>query len=380
MLIRLYIKMKNLLNYGKYFLFPTDDKKLTRPLHRQLLIIFFLIGWIFEVFASSSSQVALSVATLNVENDQSQRQLISNAMQQVLVKIVGSQKVLKAPFAPRMVSSAQTYLKSYRYTEKEGERLFVAEFDQEKLVKTLIDEGQSIWGNPRPDTLLWLVVEEDYQRHIVTEEYKGNTLSSMLRVAEKRGLPLSLPLMDLNDAERITSADIWGRFVYSLRTASERYGAENILIARLFRSDPEQALWRIDWTHIHNDVVTSGEHNVISREAVIKEWINAYADKLGESYAVIPRTNDDNQISITVSIANINSLAQIVAVEKYLLAMGSVQSTRLSQVKGSIATFDVTLLGNESDWQNLITLQQRLIPINDNTDELATVLPYYWNG
>ncbi|HCD28963.1 MAG TPA: hypothetical protein DER02_15680, partial [Gammaproteobacteria bacterium] len=50
-----------------------------------------------------------------------------------------------------------------------------------------------------------------------------------------RGLPLTQPISDLQDAMAISANAIWGRFVGEISTASARYQASVVLVGRMSR-------------------------------------------------------------------------------------------------------------------------------------------------
>lgn len=58
------------------------------------------------------------------------------------------------------------------------------------------------------------------------------------------GLPVSIPLMDLDDNMAVNATDVWGRFADPILKASQRYGAEMVVLGKL---TPEGDKWSIDW-------------------------------------------------------------------------------------------------------------------------------------
>ena len=77
------------------------------------------------------------------------------------------------------------------------------------------------------------------------------------QTAKERGVPLSLPLMDLTDNVNISTYDVWGRFVEPLRKASTRYGVDNIIGARVYRNDASAI------PDLPENVVPSGTVNLL---------------------------------------------------------------------------------------------------------------------
>src|SRR5258706_15949695 len=55
----------------------------------------------------------------------------------------------------------------------------------------------------------------------------------LLAVADERGLPVTLPLLDVQDLRAVTFADVWGGFEDRVAAASARYRADALLIGRV---------------------------------------------------------------------------------------------------------------------------------------------------
>src|SRR5258706_5789879 len=55
----------------------------------------------------------------------------------------------------------------------------------------------------------------------------------LLAVADERGLPVTLPLLDVQDLRAVTFADVWGGFEDRVAAASVRYRADALLIGRV---------------------------------------------------------------------------------------------------------------------------------------------------
>ena len=103
--------------------------------------------------------------------------------------------------------------------------MFLAvQFDANAVQRLLQDAAVPMWSGSRPVTLMWLAYEQDYNRQVVAtstpmdQPVKHNLMQQMHR----RGLPVVLPLMDLEDEMRVSASDIWGRFPEPVINASSR--------------------------------------------------------------------------------------------------------------------------------------------------------------
>jgi hypothetical protein len=95
-------------------------------------------------------------------------------------------------------------------------------------------------------TLLWVAVDGGQGERAVlpaagappdTTQEMADLLESIrtsnTAIADQRGLPITLPLLDLEDMNQIEFADVWGGFEQSLLPASTRYGADAVLVGRI---------------------------------------------------------------------------------------------------------------------------------------------------
>ena len=189
--------------------------------------------------ASATVQIETHVGQVQVE-DQSQKtqqQASKEALKQVLIKMSGTSTASENAGVKAAIRSPGQYLRSYRFDDKKGKLYYIAEFDQQALLTLLRREELPVWGNRRPETIVWLAVEKDTGQRAIVEETQSNAISNAIReTALSRGIRVSLPLMDLTDNQAIAVYDIWGRFPQALSKASSRYSVDYVIGARLYRN------------------------------------------------------------------------------------------------------------------------------------------------
>ncbi|OJF68264.1 hypothetical protein BK026_05410 [Alteromonas sp. V450] len=204
---------------------------------------------------NAAQQVMVNEAQVMVD-DQSQRtqqKALKQALSQVFLKMTGSSSVLNNEGIRAALSSPQSFLRSYRFAFENAKTYYVAEFDKQKLTTLIQQELLPLWGDRRPETIVWLVEEgASDNRTILDESMDSDLKNSLIQTAKQRGVPVSLPLMDLTDSVNITTYDVWGRFIEPLRNASVRYTVDNIIGARIYRNDPSNV------PKLLNDNVTPG--------------------------------------------------------------------------------------------------------------------------
>ncbi|GFD82613.1 hypothetical protein KUL118_54750 [Tenacibaculum sp. KUL118] len=194
----------------------------------------------YTTLVEAAQRVVVNEAQIQVDDQSQKTQQAAQkkALRQVFVKMSGSTRVLENAGIRAALTSPQSLLRSYRFAFENGKTYYVAEFDQTKLSELLQREMLPLWGDRRPETIVWLAKEDESDARIILDESLNTELQHALKqTAKERGVPLSLPLMDLTDSVNITTYDVWGRFAGPLRTASVRYNVDNIIGARVYRND-----------------------------------------------------------------------------------------------------------------------------------------------
>lgn len=234
----------------------------------------------YSAVTHAAQRVVVNEAQIQVE-DQTQRTqqaALKKALKQVFIKMSGSESVLDNAGVRAALTSPQSLLRSYRFAFDNNRTYYIAEFDQAKLNEILQRELLPLWGDRRPETIVWLAQEDENETRAILEESLDTELQRALKqTAKERGVPLSLPLMDLTDSVNISTYDVWGRFAEPLRKASLRYSVDNIIGARVYRNDPNAI------PDLPENVVPSGTvesiDNVLNDEAQTKR----YDDQLNDS-------------------------------------------------------------------------------------------------
>jgi len=219
----------------------TGTRKTMKSYHSLLPTCAFGFIFIIASFTASATQrIVVNEAKILVEDQSSraQQKASKQALREVFLKMSGSTQSLSNAGVKAALASPQSLLRSYRYSYEGNQTFYIAEFDASKVAEILQREMLPLWGDRRPETLIWLAVQDKNENKIIIDESLELPIAEALKTtAQERGLPLSLPLMDLTDNVNITTYDVWGRFIEPVREASRRYSVDNIIAARLYEND-----------------------------------------------------------------------------------------------------------------------------------------------
>ncbi|AMJ86181.1 DUF2066 domain-containing protein [Alteromonas sp. Mac1] len=438
--------------------------------------------------AHATQHVVVNEAQIPV-SDQSQKtqaNAVKEALTQVMVKVSGNTTVLQNPGVRAALRKPEAYLRSYRFSYSGNETFYVAEFDKTKLTELMKREGLPLWGERRPETIVWLATETDDNERIILDESSPTPVGEMLvHTAKTRGVPVSLPLMDLTDSANISIYDVWGRFVQSLTASSQRYGVDNIIGARLYKNAPgempsipeglpassnayqdgsiqdkrtgeasaaeqppsgqldlsdvnsvtgdvsdgmsngvnlqtneeqqaslagdevtataavmdeaqdmppftmdeftqyaqkaQEGEYALDWVFVGNGKVSYGSIFADEPTSLTQQLVDAYANYLSSQYAVIPGAVDAERVQISVSVANLDSLKKYANANTYLKSLSVIEEAMLTGQTGSVATYNLTLLGTPEDLLNTVRLESKLRPVTDAFGQVVEGYTFYWN-
>ncbi|MCC2615566.1 DUF2066 domain-containing protein [Aestuariibacter halophilus] len=371
--------------------------------------------WALPVHAAVVEGLYSARIAIEDQSQRSQQRAQKAAMREVLIKVSGQQETVRIDAIRDAIQLANDYLFAYQYELDNGRRYYVAEFDQQRINGLLRANNVSIWDSRRPDIIVWLAIQQQpgsVNRQRIDQEDFPVIVERAKNVARQRGLPLTLPVWDLTDHQALTLYDIWGGFSQQIWTASQRYGVEYGLSARIYptptapQSDSESPLfngasedtdidskadpvvpqtpasdapWQLDWQLLRDGIVGRGRENAQSPEQLIDIVINRLADRLGETYAI--RTSEQGAGQSTeVVINNVGDLAMYWQVYEFLDSLSVVTRVSLSHQQGKTATFKVNLLGSRDNLLDALRLTERLTPVRDQFGQVVEPIVYSWQG
>lgn len=290
---------------------------------------------------------------------------ISAALSKVLVKVSGNPAMASAAELADVLRDAARYVQQYRYDpmpQMEGPVaepawLLVARFDPDSIDRLLRERHLPVWGDQRPETLLWLVSESAGRRTLAGSENDPEVLSLLSGLTEERGVRVLLPILDLEDRANLQPADVWGDFSRAILDASARYRPDAVLVGRAGR-DADQ--WLVRWTLYQGDNRDRWDTRAASRRDAIGDGLAQNATYLAERFA--PRSIDGLPTSVRVDVADVTSFDAYTRVERYLREISAVADTQVERVENDWLRFRLQVRGGEESLQRAISLGTTLVP------------------
>ena len=275
------------------------------------------------------------------------------AMGELLIRVTGQ---LDAPYDPALQDLMRD---AGRYVIQRGnpdrENLLIV-FDSRGLRDALTQRNQPVWGQERPLTLLWVAIDAGPgERDIVAASQSPNPRSDvveaaaaalreeLLAVASQRGLPVSLPLMDLQDMEAVSFVDVWGVFSERLDQASSRYSPDALLSGRirLGGEGVASARWTLLWGGTLRNLPGG----------TVRSGLDGLADLYARAFSGV-----GGATSARLTVTNVDTLDRYGRVMSYLEGLSVLQSVQLEQMVGTELTLRIQARGGAQVLDRILTL------------------------
>ncbi len=300
---------------------------------------------------------------------------IRAALAQVLVRITGDETLLEAERIQAMLRRADRFLLSYGYG---ADGQLQVDFDGAQIRQSLQGAELPLWGAQRPQTLLWLASEEDGVPALTGE---ADALALPLSDSGvRRGVPLWLPMLDLEDSLAVEVNDVWGAFPSRVLEASARYGSDFVGSARL---EPDDTQWRYSLTlyEAQSDGVLPrpllrDQGQAGSREAALDAMVAALAKYYAGRYAAIASA-DANDAELLFELPA--GLEPLIALERYLQSLTPVRAVTVVEVGQGQVRLRLDLIGGMAELEQLMGLNPAVTPL-DADGELSDQRRYRWSA
>lgn len=356
-----------------------------------VLTVFFSCSSLFAVEVKDLYSAKVPVAS---QSQKDRTQALRQAMALILVKVGGQNTVLSDPLIKAELRYATRFVNNYRYERIDQQHYLIAAFESSKINNLFVSANLPIWGSLRPQVIIWLVNEDGLNRKLVAESSRSALPKMIQDFSLVRGLPITLPLMDLDDASHITTSDVWGRFAEPIYFASQRYLADVVVTIRISNKSLVaaelsiencqplcQQKFVLDWSFIskiNGELIQelSEELQGENTETLLVTALANITDKIYQAYAL----STDSNKEFLIDVANVDSLVAYVQVSDFLRSLTSVRSVKLVNASGSSRRFSLSLLGSQHAFLASLKLDNTL---RQYIDPLALVdedkIPiFYW--
>jgi uncharacterized protein len=281
-----------------------------------------------------------ATVTATDRSEAGQSAAASAALKAVLVKVAGRRSAAEDPALMALYSDAARYTQQSRAV---GTNQLNVSFDKAALDRWLEQNGQTVWGNERPITFVWLTIPSGRDSgQIVTREDAGNLKRSLDMAAAARGISLLWPSGGDIAAAKLNYAAVAAGPTAPLADLGRRLGGDGVLIGRAQGATNTGVRWTL---------LFQGRSSEFSGAT---EGVQRAADLYAAAFA-----SDGPTATVAVQLEGIASLHAYAAAQSYLEALSMVSRVELRGFAADTATFAVTARGGADSLQRAFALDSR---------------------
>ncbi len=290
------------------------------------------------------------------------------AINSVAQKVSGRREVLNNAALQQTLSNVDAFVEQFQYIQPETEKSSLQveiTFQKAAIDRALQQFDIPVWGANRPAIAVWLAVDNGNKRYLIGEG-ATKTAALLQKVAFQSGLPIVLPLLDLEDQQAVQFNDVWGLFSERIVQASARYGAKQVLFGRLLKE--QGSVWKLRWVLVNTNGKFEGESRQTYLSEAFRESLSSSSEMLAEIYA--PRGNM-HVSELTLMVDGITNLAEFSRVSQYLSSLDVVSKVSWQRVDANKASFVIGLTGDVQGLKEQIALNNVLA----ETHPIAPIMP-----
>jgi hypothetical protein len=280
------------------------------------------------IFITLHLSVALAVAEVNLYSGEvvvpSQSEIdrnaaIPDALIQVLQKLSGQREMPMSPTLDDAIANANRLLLSFRYrnVERAGpdgvitpELRLVVQFMQSETDRVVQQAGLPRWQQERPAVELWVVLDDGGKRELKPLEF-GYAWESMEDIASMRGLPLTWPELDEEEAQLVDMRLVWGGFTDYL--VERGAPADGVAIIAARREGP---VWTLRWNLASDGQNWSWRSSDQELMFALAQGIHQMTDQLAARNTIA--ASEQGLGAIDITIGKLNGAADYAACLDYL--------------------------------------------------------------
>ena len=258
--------------------------------------------------------------------------------------------------------------------DRKSINLFYCSWNDPRGIDRLLQEsGTPVWGQNRPLILAWIEYEAPNKPAEIISDPKHEIILSLKQEADRRGLPLVIPEMDVTDMSHVSVNDVVTMQVPVLANAAKRYGNDAMLIGRIFQLANGRYSGQWELVQGTTTPATWETEGATVSEAIAAVIDNA-ADSLAGQYAVVLRRLQSN---LTLKISGINEQNDFDELMQYLKHLTPIADVTLLNALEDAVILNVSVHGTKQTFIQSIADERSLTAVSDGSD--PSLLTYHWN-
>jgi len=325
------------------------------------LLLLCLSLFSLPTFAEPVSDLYQVREPVTSQQPEERAQALQRALDTLVLRLTGNRAALQSPALAEVRKDPQQLISKYGYVDQN----LVVDFDPIASERSFRQAGLPLWGANRPTILVWWLNDSAEGSTLIGDGQ--DSAVPLRRAAQHRGLPLRLPLADLNEQLIATAENLEATQPDALRPASERYAADALLAVHAREQDGK---WQAQWRLWLGDGREQGTVEGTDSAALADALLLVVSERLAPRFAAAPGT----AASLTLEIQGAD-LARYAELERLLEPFAA----RLQKVQGDRLIYQVKASAEQLRAQlalaHLQEVPAEVAPVDANQQPGATPAP-----
>ncbi len=300
-----------------------------------------------------------------VDKGETERVLaLGAALRKVLVKLTGERNPQASPGVVRAMSQPRHFVQQFRYLASPSTEAgspaqleLWARFDPRAVDDLLREAGLPIWESTRPAVLTWVALGGESGPVLIGVDDRPDVFEVLERSAADRGLPLLVPLLDLEDRAGVSGTDVWSGSGGKILQSSARYRSDIVLVARL--NEAGSGVWQASWILFLDAAAQDWSNRGKSLAPLLEDGFNRAADLIARRFAGTPQNVGAEGIPIEVH--NVRTLEDYARVVDYLRSLDRVTQVDITRLRADTLSCLLHTRGSSAALRQVIGLGRTLI-------------------
>lgn len=324
-------------------------------IQRILLVILFMVGAVGD--ADEVENLYQSVVAVDDQSAPSRMQGIEIALEKVLVKLTGNQKMVLSSLLTSDVLDAAAYVDALSFqdlpistSDLKGNSLGLrVEFSKSAVDRLIRSLQLPVLPANRPTFLFWIVKDDPVlgRRYLgqemgdaSAESLSDNMLAKLDDLMVERGIPYLLPTFDLEDQLVLPVDATWNLNRQRIDFASRRYNADGWVVLRFYSDSAGDV--RGTWMHQTQGPSVSVDFSAAADVDWVTGELHQLIDRLASSFSYLPQAVEN---LIVVEISGVTSLNNYRQLLKQIEKLEVVNSVDLFSVRGPDVSLAISVEG-----------------------------------
>ncbi|CAH0524977.1 DUF2066 domain-containing protein [Vibrio hippocampi] len=294
--------------------------------------------------ALTNVDVYSTVVIVEPEAPNSDEVARQQGMTEVLVRASGNQNIASNAVIKKALGQSSRYISQLGYTQKQGQQALRVRFNSDQIQVLLKQAEQSTWPAERKNVMVWLVQDSGYDREILWEHSDSTLIADLKQEAQRRGLPVTLPIGDFDDMTGVQATDLWGGFVNPVASATQRYPVDAVAV---IRADSSGLRWTL-YDQTPQQLLQSQQQPIqakVSGEDAMALVIDQISDYFANQHAS-PVVSGESAGMIAVQFNQMSDASSFFNLERQLTQFSSTAKAEIAEVRGDTVIVRVYLIGS----------------------------------